>query len=278
MKILTAIGRWLGGEGLRPVLSSVRGPSDSLVQSVPYIFAGLAVALGFRGGLFNIGAEGQIGVGWLVAVVVGFSLGSLPAVILLPLAIVAGAAAAGLWAAIAGLLKAKTGAHEVITTIMLNYVLYRLSEWLLCGPLEFGQGTCRTEDVSPHAPHAIRVITEGQQVAFVDGIQGPIEQNVEHEVGDFVLRRADGFFAYQLAVVVDDAAQGITEIVRGSDLLDSTARQIVLQRLLGYSTPAYHHLPVAVNELGQKLSKQTFAPALSTENPLPTLWLALRFC
>jgi simple sugar transport system permease protein len=151
VKILTAIGRWLGGEGLRPVLSSVRGPSDSLVQSVPYIFAGLAVALGFRGGLFNIGAEGQIGVGWLVAVVVGFSLGSLPAVILLPLAIVVGAAAAGLWAAIAGLLKAKTGAHEVITTIMLNYVLYRLSEWLLCGPLEFGQGTCRTEDIAEAA-------------------------------------------------------------------------------------------------------------------------------
>lgn len=138
-------------------------------------------------------------------------------------------------------------------------------------------GTCRTKDVSPHAHHAIRVITEGQHVALVDGIQGPIEQNVEHEVGDFVLRRADGFFAYQLAVVVDDAAQGITEIVRGSDLLDSTARQIALQRLLDYPTPAYHHLPVAVNELGQKLSKQTFAPALSTENPLPTLWLALRF-
>jgi simple sugar transport system permease protein len=151
VKILTAIGRWLSGEGLRPVLSSVRGPSDSLVQSVPYIFAGLAVALGFRGGLFNIGAEGQIGVGWLVAVVVGFTLGRLPPVILLPLAIVVGAAAAGLWAAIAGLLKAKTGAHEVITTIMLNYVVYRLSEWLLCGPLEFGQGTCRTQDIAEAA-------------------------------------------------------------------------------------------------------------------------------
>lgn len=134
IKILTAIGRWMTGEGLKPVLSAVRGPSDSLVQSVPYIFAGLAVALGFRAGLFNIGAEGQIGVGWMAAVVVGFYFAGLPAVVLLPLAIIVGAAASGLWAAIAGLLKAKTGAHEVITTIMLNYVVYRLSEWLLCGP------------------------------------------------------------------------------------------------------------------------------------------------
>lgn len=138
-------------------------------------------------------------------------------------------------------------------------------------------GSCRLQQASPHAQHAIRINTEGQRVAFVDGIQGPIEEDVEHEVGDFVLRRADGFFAYQLAVVVDDAAQGITEIVRGSDLLNSTARQIVLQRLLGYPTLAYHHLPVAVNELGQKLSKQTYAPALSLDNPLPTLWLALQF-
>jgi ABC-type uncharacterized transport system permease subunit len=151
LKILEAIGRALSGEGLRPLLSAVRGPSDSLVQSVPYIFAGLAVALGFRGGLFNIGAEGQIGIGWLVAVVVGFGFASLPAVIHLPLAILTGAVAAGLWAGIAGFLKARTGAHEVITTIMLNYVVYRLSEWLLCGPLEFVQGTCRTQEIAESA-------------------------------------------------------------------------------------------------------------------------------
>lgn len=138
-------------------------------------------------------------------------------------------------------------------------------------------GTCRTERIGLHTRHAIRVNSEGQHVAFLDGIQGNIVQDVEHEVGDFVLRRADGFFAYQLAVVVDDAAQGITEIVRGSDLLDSTARQIALQRLLGYPTPAYRHLPVAVNERGQKLSKQTHAPALAADNPLPSLWLALDF-
>jgi ABC-type uncharacterized transport system permease subunit len=150
-RILEAIGRTLSGEGLQPILSAVRGPSDALVQSVPYIFAGLAVALGFRAGLFNIGAEGQIGVGWLVAVIVGFSFTGLPMIIHLPLTIAAGAIAAGLWASVAGLLKAKTGAHEVITTIMMNYIVYRLSEWLLCGPLEFTQGTCRTQDIAESA-------------------------------------------------------------------------------------------------------------------------------
>jgi ABC-type uncharacterized transport system permease subunit len=150
-RILTALAQAFGGDGLQPVLNAVRGPSDSLVQSVPYIFAGLAVALGFRGGLFNIGAEGQIGMGWLVAVVIGFSLPGLPAVVHLPLAIVAGAVAAGLFAGIAGVLKARTGAHEVITTIMLNYVMLRLGDWLLCGPLEFTQGTCRTQEIAPSA-------------------------------------------------------------------------------------------------------------------------------
>jgi ABC-type uncharacterized transport system permease subunit len=149
--IIASIFRTIGGEGLRPITVAVRGPSDSLVQSVPYIFAGLAVALGFRSGLFNIGAEGQIGVGWVVSVIVGFSLTGLPAVIHLPLAILAGAVAGGLWAAIAGVLKAETGAHEVITTIMLNYISFRLSEWLLCGPLEFTQGTCRTQDIATSA-------------------------------------------------------------------------------------------------------------------------------
>jgi ABC-type uncharacterized transport system permease subunit len=146
--IVDAIGEVLGGAGeLRPLLRALRGPSDSLVQSVPYIFAGLAVALGFRAGLFNIGAEGQIGIGWMAAVVVGFALTGLPAAIHLPLAILAGAIAAGIWAGVAGLLKARTGAHEVITTIMMNYITFRLSEWLLCGPLEFTQGTCRTQEI-----------------------------------------------------------------------------------------------------------------------------------
>jgi ABC-type uncharacterized transport system permease subunit len=150
-RILSALGRGLGGGGLGPIVGAVRGPSDSLVQSVPYIFAGLAVALGFRAGLFNIGAEGQIGIGWITAVVVGFSITGLPAYLHLPLAILVGAAAGGIWSAIAGVLKARTGAHEVISTIMLNYVSFRLSEWLLCGPLEVSQGTCRTQETAATA-------------------------------------------------------------------------------------------------------------------------------
>ncbi len=147
IRIVSAIFQAIGGEGIKPILGAVRGPSDSLVQSVPYIFAGLAVALGFRAGLFNIGAEGQIGVGWLAAVIIGFSFPGLPGFIHLPLAVLAGALAAGLWGSLAGILKAKTGAHEVITTIMLNYISFRLSEWVLCGPLEDVQGTCRTKEI-----------------------------------------------------------------------------------------------------------------------------------
>jgi ABC-type uncharacterized transport system permease subunit len=136
---------------LEAILRAVRGPSDSMVQSVPYIFAGLAVALGFRAGLFNIGAEGQIGIGWMAAVVVGFAFTGLPMIIHLPLSILMGAIAGGLWASIAGFLRARTGAHEVITTIMLNYISFRLSEWLLCGPLEAVQGTCRTQEIAESA-------------------------------------------------------------------------------------------------------------------------------
>ncbi len=138
-------------------------------------------------------------------------------------------------------------------------------------------GNCRTRPASQHQRHAIRLLTEGQQAAFEDTLQGDISQDVEREVGDFVLRRADGLFAYQLAVVVDDAEQGVTHVVRGSDLLDSTPRQIVLQRQLELPSPNYLHLPVAVNAQGQKLSKQTFAPAVDPDNPLPALWEGLRF-
>ncbi len=106
---------------------------------------------------------------------------------------------------------------------------------------------------------AVRLRTDAAPVRFIDRVQGEISQSVRTEVGDFVLLRADGIFAYQLAVVVDDAAQGITDVVRGADLLDSTARQITLQRLLGLPTPRYLHVPVATNAAGEKLSKQTRA-------------------
>ncbi|OAJ52021.1 tRNA glutamyl-Q synthetase [Paraburkholderia ginsengiterrae] len=113
-------------------------------------------------------------------------------------------------------------------------------------------------------------------ITFEDRWQGTQTQNLATEVGDFVLERADGQWAYQLAVVVDDADAGITHIVRGADLMDSTARQIYLQRRLGVPTPEYLHVPVVTNEQGDKLSKQTGATALDTDRPLEALSAATR--
>ncbi len=112
---------------------------------------------------------------------------------------------------------------------------------------------------------------------FHDPLQGHIIQNIENEIGDFVVLRADGLFAYQLAVVVDDAFQGIMHVVRGADLLNSTPRQIYLQRLLNLPTPHYMHLPIAVNTQGEKLSKQTLAAPVDANNPVATLLRALAF-
>ncbi len=119
--------------------------------------------------------------------------------------------------------------------------------------------------------HAVGVI------AFEDALQGHITQHLENEIGDFVIKRADGLFAYQLAVVVDDAFQGITHIVRGADLLHSTPRQIYLQQLLGLPTPHYIHLPIAVNAQGEKLSKKTLAQAIGTDHVVATLMRVLEF-
>jgi glutamyl-Q tRNA(Asp) synthetase len=107
-----------------------------------------------------------------------------------------------------------------------------------------------------------------------DRLLGNQQQDVEQEVGDFVLRRADGLWAYQLAVVVDDAEQGITQIVRGSDLTDNTARQILLQHALGLPTPSYMHTPLVLGENGEKLSKQNGAEALSLSEPMALLQTA----
>jgi glutamyl-Q tRNA(Asp) synthetase len=122
---------------------------------------------------------------------------------------------------------------------------------------------------------AWRVRVNACPVSFDDRLFGPYEQNLAREVGDFVVLRADGIFAYQLAVVVDDAAQKITDVVRGADLLDSTPRQIHLQRLLRLPPLRYLHIPIATNEAGEKLSKQTNAPPLG--DPLTELEAALRF-
>jgi len=127
-------------------------------------------------------------------------------------------------------------------------------------------GTCRNGLAAGKSARALRLRTGDEPVRFTDRVQGEIAQAVESAVGDFVLRRADGLYAYQLAVVVDDAAQGITDVVRGADLLDSTARQIFLQRLLGVRTPQYLHTPVATNDAGEKLSKQTHAPDARPED------------
>ena len=120
-------------------------------------------------------------------------------------------------------------------------------------------GTCRAGVANGKTARAVRLRTGADPVRFTDRVQGEISQSVQTEVGDFILQRADGAFVYQLAVVVDDAAQGITDVVRGADLLDSTPRQIVLQRLLGVPTPRYLHVPVATNAAAEKLSKQTRA-------------------
>ena len=138
-------------------------------------------------------------------------------------------------------------------------------------------GYCRTGPRQPGRPHAFRLRVTDTRLTFQDAVQGEYHQRLESEVGDFVIRRADGLFTYQLAVVVDDADQGITEVIRGADLLDSTPRQLYLQMLLGLPRPRYGHLPVAVDERGDKLSKQTRAPPLDDHNPGPALWDALRF-
>jgi glutamyl-Q tRNA(Asp) synthetase len=143
-------------------------------------------------------------------------------------------------------------------------------------------GTCRNGVRPGREGRAWRVRTDRLSapwdgaIGFDDALQGHISQHLEKEIGDFVVKRADGLFAYQLAVVVDDAFQRVTHVVRGADLLASTPRQIYLQRLLGLPTPHYMHLPVAVNEAGEKLSKQTLATPVR-RGDADTLWRVLSF-
>lgn len=137
-------------------------------------------------------------------------------------------------------------------------------------------GTCRALGFDFSAA-AARVKTQPGSIAFDDLAQGSVKQNLAEDIGDFVLRRADGVYSYQLANVVDDAEFDITEVVRGADLLASTPRQIYLQQLLGYARPAYCHVPVVCNEHGEKLSKQTRATALDLTQPLRQLCAAARF-
>jgi len=138
-------------------------------------------------------------------------------------------------------------------------------------------GTCRLGLPAGKPARAWRLRVDDVDIAFEDALQGRRVQNLARQVGDFVLLRADGYFAYQLAVVVDDADQGVTHVVRGADLLGSTPRQIYLQHRLRWPTPAYTHLPIAVNRNGEKLSKQTRASAIDITRSAQQLVAALRF-
>ncbi|MGD2112106.1 MAG: tRNA glutamyl-Q(34) synthetase GluQRS [Gammaproteobacteria bacterium] len=138
-------------------------------------------------------------------------------------------------------------------------------------------GTCRNALPPGRTARALRVRVDAARVGFRDRLQGGSRQHLGREVGDFIVRRADRLAAYQLAVVVDDAEQNITDIVRGADLLDSTPRQIFLQRLLGLTTPGYLHLPVAASRAGFKLGKRTRARDIGADDPASVLCDVLRF-
>jgi glutamyl-Q tRNA(Asp) synthetase len=138
-------------------------------------------------------------------------------------------------------------------------------------------GTCRNRPL-PRASKAdaLRLRSSGEVIGFTDALQGPIRQDVEREIGDFVVRRRDGVIAYHLATVIDDADAGITEVLRGFDLLSSTPRQILLQRLLDLPEPGYCHVPVLIDRSGLKLSKQTYATPVDGRKPGEVLLLLLR--
>ena len=171
-----------------------------------------------------------------------------------------------------------------------RHALYRAAlDRLLAADLAFACRCSRSDLVAVDGMHrvcrgdagrsaaAIRLrVADGTVVGFEDAVRGLVSQNVAASVGDVVLQRADGFWTYQLAVLVDDADQGITHVVRGADLLDSTPRQILLQRALGLPTPDYAHLPLIVDGNGAKLSKSLAALPVDCGDPLPALRLAWR--
>jgi glutamyl-Q tRNA(Asp) synthetase len=138
-------------------------------------------------------------------------------------------------------------------------------------------GTCRNGLPAGRSPRSIRVRVNNTAISMRDRLQAGLQQQLQTDVGDFIVRRADQLIAYQLAVVVDDADQGINQVVRGSDLLASTPRQIYLQQLLDLPIPAYLHLPIATDASSAKLSKQSFAPAITVDDGNRAVLDALRF-
>ncbi|MBL4711621.1 MAG: tRNA glutamyl-Q(34) synthetase GluQRS [Gammaproteobacteria bacterium] len=138
-------------------------------------------------------------------------------------------------------------------------------------------GTCRGKSLPEQNEHAVRLFAKDINISYNDAIMGLQTQNIQQQCGDFIIKRRDGLFAYQLAVVVDDALQGITEVVRGCDLLDSTPRQIYLQQLLNYPTPNYCHLPLVVDKAGNKISKSDSNAKISLKCKEKILFDALIF-
>ena len=139
-------------------------------------------------------------------------------------------------------------------------------------------GFCREQISNPNATQfSIRLRTNSKTIYFNDALQAPYHQNIEIEVGDFILKRSDKMFSYQLAVVVDDEYQKISEVVRGSDLLDNTPRQLYLQQCLGYRHPTYLHFPIAITEDGKKLSKQNHSPEVAKHHKRQTILQVLNF-
>ncbi|HJP39989.1 MAG: tRNA glutamyl-Q(34) synthetase GluQRS [Gammaproteobacteria bacterium] len=140
-------------------------------------------------------------------------------------------------------------------------------------------GTCRDLNhiATDQKPDALRLRTDDSLIRFEDTLQGPVQCHIAQSIGDFIIRRKDGLIAYNLAVVIDDARQGITEVVRGYDLLAITPAQIKLQQVIGLPSPIYMHMPVVTNEHGQKLSKQTGALPIDVQTPGNNLLAALKF-
>lgn len=138
-------------------------------------------------------------------------------------------------------------------------------------------GTCRKGIKSDRTRYSIRIKTDNSPIGITDLLQGEYSQQLQSKIGDFIIKRADGYFAYHLATVIDDAEQNITEVVRGLDLLDSTPRQVYLQKQLGLPTPRYLHLPVAIDNSGKKISKSDNAQPITAKNNIITLFNTLTF-
>ncbi len=171
-----------------------------------------------------------------------------------------------------------TDYHAAIDRLYQNGMLYSCtcSRKKLARSGSVYPGFCRKNTNIPPQPNALRIKTDAQLIHFIDRLQGKIQQCLSQTTGDFIVKRKDNIIAYQLAVVIDEQQQHITQVVRGLDLLDSTARQLYIQQQLDLARPEYMHIPLIVDAQGKKLSKQTQAEAVSAQNPGQTLWHLLQ--